>query len=132
MMQMFDTSGKGAINYDEFIALWRFLAAWRKLFEQFDEDRSGRVSQDEFSKALTAFGYRLSPKFVANLYNTFTRNRKSGGGGMSFDLFVQACVSLKRLTDTFKVYDDDRDGYITLSFEEFLFECLKLREYLVQ
>jgi hypothetical protein len=39
---------------------------------------------------------------------------------MSFDLFVQACISLKRMTDVFKRYDDDRDGYITVSFEEFL------------
>lgn len=27
---------------------------------------------------------------------------------------------LKRMTDVFKKYDDDRDGYITLGFEEFL------------
>lgn len=39
---------------------------------------------------------------------------------MSFDLFVQSCIILKRMTDIFKRYDDDRDGYITLSFEEFL------------
>ena len=47
---------------------------------------------------------------------------------MSFDLFVQACISLKRMTDAFKGYDDDRDGYVTLSFEEFLTEIIKLRE----
>lgn len=39
---------------------------------------------------------------------------------MSFDIFVQSCISLKRMTDVFKKYDTDRDGYITLSFEEFL------------
>lgn len=39
---------------------------------------------------------------------------------MSFDLFVQSCIILKKMTDIFKRYDDDRDGYITLSFEEFL------------
>lgn len=39
---------------------------------------------------------------------------------MSFDLFVQSCISLKRMTDVFKRYDDDRDGFVTLSFEEFL------------
>lgn len=39
---------------------------------------------------------------------------------MSFDLFVQSCIILKRMTDVFKKYDDDRDGFITLSFEEFL------------
>lgn len=45
---------------------------------------------------------------------------KSGSNNMSFDLFVQSCIVLKRMTDVFKRYDDDRDGYITLSFEEFL------------
>ena len=39
---------------------------------------------------------------------------------MSFDLFVQSCISLKKMTDIFKGYDKDRDGYIMLSFEEFL------------
>lgn len=39
---------------------------------------------------------------------------------MSFDLFVQSCIVLKRMTDVFKKYDEDRDGYITLGFEEFL------------
>jgi hypothetical protein len=28
---------------------------------------------------------------------------------------VQSCISLKRMTDVFKKYDDDRDGFITLS-----------------
>ena len=45
---------------------------------------------------------------------------RRGSGGMSFDIFVQSCISLKRMTDVFKRYDGDRDGYITLSFEEFL------------
>ena len=45
---------------------------------------------------------------------------KRGDQSMSFDLFVQSCISLKRMTDVFKRYDADRDGFITLSFEEFL------------
>lgn len=40
---------------------------------------------------------------------------------------VQACISLKRMTDVFKRYDDDRDGFIQLSFEEFLMEILRQR-----
>lgn len=97
--------------------LWAFLAAWRTLFERFDEDKSGYISFDEYTNALVAFGYRLSPTFVNLLYCTYD---KSGGNKMSFDLFVQSCIILKRMTDVFKRYDDDRDGYITLSFEEFL------------
>lgn len=126
MINMFDKDGSGTVGFDEFVSLWRFLAAWRELFERFDEDRSGRISLQEFSNALLAFGYRLSQPFVGVIFSTFeSRGRKTPGPGMqnygmSFDLFVQACVSLKRMTDVFKRYDEDRDGYVTLSFEEFL------------
>jgi len=128
MVRMFDRDGSGTIRFDEFVALWRYLAAWRELFDRFDEDRSGRISLHEFEKALVAFGYRLSKPFVTILYSTFEskgRKRPSPGpaprkAGMSFDLFVQACINLKRMTDVFKRYDEDRDGYITVSFEEFL------------
>ena len=97
--------------------LWGFLAAWRTLFDRFDEDHSGTISFDEYSNALLSFGYHLSPQFVAMLYRIYD---KKGMNSMSFDIFVQSCISLKRMTDVFKKYDTDRDGYITLSFEEFL------------
>ncbi|KAI0483079.1 EF-hand [Xylariaceae sp. FL0804] len=122
MIRMFDSDRSGTIGFDEFCGLWSFLASWRTLFDRFDTDRSGGISLDEFSNALVAFRYRLSPGFVDLLFHTYD---KRGGGVMSFDLFVQACISLKRMTDVFKKYDDDRDGYITLSFEDFLVEILK-------
>ncbi|KAF2201110.1 EF-hand [Delitschia confertaspora ATCC 74209] len=117
MIRMFDTDRSGAINFEEFCGLWGFLSAWRGLFDRFDVDRSGSISFKEFSEALVAFGYRLSPQFVGLLYRTYDRRNENA---ISFDLFVQACISLKRMTDVFKKYDEDRDGYITLSFEEFL------------
>ncbi|KAI1330047.1 EF-hand [Xylariaceae sp. FL0255] len=122
MIRMFDSDRSGTIGFDEFCGLWSFLASWRTLFDRFDTDRSGNISLDEFTNALVAFRYRLSPGFVKLLFDTYD---KRGEGVMSFDLFVQACISLKRMTDVFKKYDDDRDGYITLSFEDFLVEILK-------
>ncbi|KAI2638073.1 EF-hand [Xylaria nigripes] len=122
MIRMFDTDRSGTIGFDEFCGLWSFLASWRTLFDRFDTDRSGNISIDEFSNALVAFRYRLSPEFVELLFNTYDKRSE---GVMSFDLFVQACISLKRMTDVFKKYDDDRDGYITLGFEDFLVEILK-------
>ena len=97
--------------------LWGFLAAWRSLFDRFDQDRSGTISYQEYSDALLAFGYHLSPQFVLMLYRAYD---KWGTNDMSFDIFVQSCISLKRMTDVFKKYDNDRDGFITLSFEDFL------------
>ena len=112
--------------YRWYSGLWGFLAAWRALFDQFDADRSGYISFDEYTNALVAFGYRLSPSFVKMLYTIYD---KGGAGKMSFDLFVQSCIMLKRMTDVFKKYDDDRDGYITLSFEEFLTGKSALNEF---
>ncbi|CAK4033416.1 related to programmed cell death (calcium-binding) [Lecanosticta acicola] len=127
MIRMFDIDRSGTINFDEFCGLWGFLAAWRGLFDRFDVDRSGNISLREFEDALVAFGYRLSPQFVQLLFSTYAKTHSRGRGDdgvrekvLSFDLFVQACISLKRMTDVFKKYDSDRDGYITLSFEEFL------------
>ena len=105
------------LHFVYYSGLWSFLASWRSLFDRFDEDHSGNISFTEFTNALVAFGYRLSSNFVQLLYTTYD---KSGEGQMSFDLFVQSCIILKRMTDVFKRYDEDRDGYITLSFEEFL------------
>ncbi|OWP06988.1 hypothetical protein B2J93_7722 [Marssonina coronariae] len=122
MIRMFDSDRSGSINFEEFCGLWGFLAAWRSLFDRFDSDRSGNISLDEYTNALVAFGYRLSPQFVEVLFRTFDKRRD---GAISFDLFVQSCISLKRMTDVFKKYDDDRDGYITLSFEDFLLEIIK-------
>ncbi|KAL1891789.1 hypothetical protein Cpir12675_004830 [Ceratocystis pirilliformis] len=122
MIRMFDSDRSGTIGFSEFCGLWSFLASWRTLFDRFDSDRSGTISLPEFSNALVAFRYRLSPSFVETLFDSFDKRRN---GMMSFDLFVQACISLKRMTDAFKRFDDDRDGYITLSFEDFLGEILR-------
>lgn len=125
MIRMFNTDGTGTIGYEEFCNLWGFLGSWRGLFDKFDQDGSGSISYDEFSTALVAFGYRLTPQFVQLIFRTYD---KRGTGALSLDLFVQSCISLKRMTDVFKRYDEDRDGYITLSFEDFLTEILRQRE----
>jgi Ca2+-binding EF-hand superfamily protein len=112
MIRMFDTNRSGTIGFEEFCGLWGFLAAWRSLFDRFDTDKSGNIQIDEYTNALVAFGYRLSSQFIEILFRTYD---KRGEGAISFDLFVQSCISLKRMTDVFKKYDDDRDGFITLS-----------------
>lgn len=81
-------------NVPPYSALWSFLTSWRHLFDRFDIDHSGTISLSEFSSALTAFGYRLSPAYVGELFEAYdVRGRRV----LSFDMFVQACISLKRM-----------------------------------
>ena len=42
----------------------------------------------------------------------------AGKGDVTFDNFVQACVTVKTLTDSFKQYDTDCDGWIQIKYED--------------
>lgn len=39
---------------------------------------------------------------------------------VNFDDFIQLCVVLQTLTASFREKDTDRDGFITVGFEEYL------------
>lgn len=41
-------------------------------------------------------------------------------GNINFDDFVQLCVVLQTLTAAFRDKDSDRDGVVTIQYEEFL------------
>jgi Ca2+-binding EF-hand superfamily protein len=43
-----------------------------------------------------------------------------GKGDITFDNFVQACVTVKTLTDSFRQFDSDGDGWIQINYEQFL------------
>ncbi|TQV97314.1 EF-hand domain pair domain-containing protein [Cordyceps javanica] len=111
MIRMFDADRSGSISFDEFRGLLSFLDEWRKLFDLFDVDNSRNISLPEFTDALIKFNYRLSPQFVELLFHTYDKRQE---GAMSFDLFIQACIWLKRMTDVFKKYDVENPGNISL------------------
>ncbi|KAK0424184.1 hypothetical protein QR680_008534 [Steinernema hermaphroditum] len=117
MIGMFDSDGDGAINFGEFQALWQYVNEWTRCFRSFDQDNSGAIDHAELTQALTKFGYRLSPDFIGILVQKFDRTHKNS---VNFDDFIQLCVVLQTLTTSFRDKDTDRDGIITVGYEEFL------------
>lgn len=117
MIRMFDRQGRGSVSFDDFTSLWNFLTSWLNCFQSFDADRSGFIDRRELSEALTRFGYRLGQPTVDALVMKYDRDRK---GSINFDDFILCCLSLQSLTDTFRRYDTDQDGIITIQYEEFI------------
>lgn len=117
MMNMFDTDNSGTINYSEFVGLWRYIEDWKKCFQKFDADGSGTINFQELKTALKTFGYNLSDNFISVLLKKYD---KYGRGDVTFDNFVQSCVTIKTLTDSFRRYDTDNDGWILINYEQFL------------
>ncbi|CEG66644.1 hypothetical protein RMATCC62417_03185 [Rhizopus microsporus] len=117
MVNMFDSDNSGTINFNEFSGLWKYIEDWKKCFQAFDVDRSGSINETEMGNALRTFGFNVSPKFINTLIQKFDRY---GKGDVTFDNFVQACVTVKTLTDSFRQFDNDNDGWIQINYEQFL------------
>ncbi|KAJ1674309.1 hypothetical protein EV182_003542, partial [Spiromyces aspiralis] len=45
---------------------------------------------------------------------------KQGRGDINFDYFINACVTIKTITESFQRYDTDRDGWVNMNYETFL------------
>ena len=114
---MFDRNKDGTIDVYEFEALWKYVQEWRKCFEKYDRDKTGKMNTMELHKALTDFGYALTPEFCNLCTRVFDRKDTRS---MKFDDFIQCCVMINILTDSFKKRDTQRSGVITVHYEDFL------------
>ncbi|XP_064398322.1 programmed cell death protein 6-like [Halichondria panicea] len=117
MIGMFDKDRTGTINFQEFGSLWKYVTDWQSTFRSYDKDNSGAIDKVELKTALTNFGYRLSDRFYDLLIRKFDR---SGRGNVAFDDFIQCCAVIQTLTNSFKAYDTNRNGWISINYEQFL------------
>ncbi|XP_041355875.1 programmed cell death protein 6-like isoform X1 [Gigantopelta aegis] len=124
MIGMFDRDQSGTINFQEFSALWKYVTDWQQCFRSYDRDNSGSIDKNELKNALTSFGYRLSDRFYDILVKKFDRQ---GRGTIAFDDFIQCCVVLQTLTGSFRLYDTDQDGWIQITYEQFLTMVFSLK-----
>ncbi|XP_078543914.1 programmed cell death protein 6 isoform X2 [Lissotriton helveticus] len=115
IIAMFDRENKRGVNFSEFAGVWKYITDWQGVFRTYDRDGSGAIDKNELKQALT--GYRLSDQFYDILIRKFDRQ---GRTQVAFDDFIQCCIVLQRLTDAFRRYDTDQDGWIQLSYEQYL------------
>ncbi|KAG2178976.1 hypothetical protein INT43_001825 [Umbelopsis isabellina] len=121
IVNMFDTNNTGTIDFNEFAGLWKYIEDWKQCFQTFDVDGSGSIDRNEMKNALRTFGYNLSDNFINQLIQKYDKyGARTGRGDVTFDNFVQASVTVKTLTDSFRKFDTDNDGWIQISYEQFL------------
>ncbi|KAJ6500496.1 hypothetical protein C8R45DRAFT_71296 [Mycena sanguinolenta] len=126
LMGIFDTDRSGTIDFKEFVGLWKYISDWQNVFRHFDRDGSGSIEGRELAEAMKSFGYNLSPAvltLVERKYALVASAPTVGFGpppGITFDRFVRACVVVKTLTESFQRADTDRDGWVQLSYEQFM------------
>lgn len=115
MVNMFDRDGNGTISFKEFIGLWNYIEKWKTCFQTYDLDGSGTIDGNELHKALRGFGYNLTEGMIALI---MTKYDVRGQGNISFDNFVQSCVTVQTLTDAFRRIDVAGTGVVTMTYEQ--------------
>ncbi|KAJ7349208.1 hypothetical protein DFH08DRAFT_959378 [Mycena albidolilacea] len=123
LMGIFDTDRSGTIDFKEFVGLWKYISDWQNVFRHFDRDGSGSIEGRELAEAMKSFGYNLSPAILTLVERKYASAITTGYGpppGITFDRFVRACVVVKTLTESFQRADTDRDGWVQLSYEQFM------------
>lgn len=134
MIKLFSsTSSSGqasrSLNFDQFVSLWKYLSAYKKLFITADTNKSGTISFGEFQKIIEQIGYKLNIDLVLHLFQKFSNKGSDDVGAvgkLKFDSFIELLVYLRKLTDIFKKYDKDLSGVATINFSDFLFEISSL------
>jgi len=53
---LFDRDNDGSVNFEEFIALWKYVADWTSIFRTYDRDGSGNIDRNELINSLASFG----------------------------------------------------------------------------
>lgn len=93
----------------------------RSTFDLFDKDSSGYISKDEFAQVLAALGQSPSRDDLDQMMKSIDVD---GDGRVSFEefasmmqqcLFTRGHLSEKDLQAAFRVFDKNRDGYISVS-----------------
>ncbi|KAG7091386.1 hypothetical protein E1B28_010424 [Marasmius oreades] len=133
LMTIFDADRSGTIGFNEFVGLWKYIKDWQNVFRHFDRDRSGSIDGAELTSAFQQFGYNLSPQLLDLVQRKYDPKGMSGRtaivaptAGISFDRFVRACVVIKQLSEAFGGLDNDRDGWITVNYDQFMRTVLTL------
>jgi len=124
MIGMFDKQNRGVISFEDFGALWKYVTDWQACFRSFDRDNSGNIDQNELRTALTTFGYQLSDNTLQTIMRKFDRHGKHT---VLFDDFIQCCIMLHTLTSSFRQYDTDNDGVVTIHYDQFLSMIFSLK-----
>ncbi|KAK3093798.1 hypothetical protein FSP39_020376 [Pinctada imbricata] len=102
-VSLLDVDNSGKLGYTEFLYLWNLLRSWKKLFYQYDVDKSGMLNSFELRRVLGAAGYRVNNRTMQSLIFRYSNEQNQ----ISLDNYF---TCLARLMKLFSKY---RDNYFT-------------------
>ncbi|CAL9161815.1 unnamed protein product, partial [Musa hybrid cultivar] len=130
MIRMYDFDGNGTMNFEEFVALNKFLLKVQNLFTVLERGR-GYLNPDDVYEGLVRLGFSLdSPSFLT-VCESFDKNKK---GMVRLDEFISLCIFVQSAryayssnsfvfccSNLFNSFDTTKQGRVTLDFNQFVY-----------
>lgn len=70
MISMFDTNQSNTIGMDEFGRLFNYINEWKRMFESYDREKQGTLSQEDLNQALQSIGYRYGDIYTVSVLSS--------------------------------------------------------------
>jgi Ca2+-binding EF-hand superfamily protein len=125
LIRLNSSNTNGLLSFSEFKAVHEFLSHAHQSFVHFDASRSGKLNKDEVLRALVYGGYGdVDETAIKHACKSFDPDRSNDLG---VDQYIGLMLFLHACRRVFKSFDLDKDGKITLDFNQFIYAAVKTR-----
>nr|XP_010943918.1 sorcin isoform X2 [Elaeis guineensis] len=135
MIRMYDFDRNGTMNFEEFLALNKFLLkvdtqpevypkfmpnGKRKVQNVFSALERGRgfLPLDDVYAALVKLGFSLDSPAFYTVCESFDKNKM---GMVRLDEFISLCIFVQSACNLFNSFDTPKQGRVTLDFNQFVY-----------
>jgi len=116
MVAMMDVDKSGKLGYEEFKKQWVELRKWKKIFLEFDADKSGTFNSFELRAALNSAGIKVSN----STFNALVMRYADRDGRIYFDDFIHCAVRIKTMFEIFQDMSPTPGGPAVFNMDAFI------------
>ncbi|XP_063728233.1 calpain-B-like isoform X2 [Symsagittifera roscoffensis] len=103
MVAIYDSDMSGKLGFQEFSELWVYICMCKKVFIEYDQDKSGSFSSFELQDALKYLGYSLDSMTFSCVVTRYANRQNQ----IDFNDFVMIACKLR---STFERFDANKNG----------------------
>ncbi|PKA53990.1 putative calcium-binding protein CML20 [Apostasia shenzhenica] len=117
MIRMYDFDRNGTMNFEEFVALNKFLLKVQSAFYELERGR-GFLIPDDVYRALVKLGFSLDSPAFYTVCESFDQNKM---GMIQLDGFISLCIFVQSSRNLFNSFDTTKQGRVALDFNQFVY-----------
>eukprot|EP00268_Persea_americana_P005417 TRINITY_DN11811_c0_g2_i2.p1 TRINITY_DN11811_c0_g2~~TRINITY_DN11811_c0_g2_i2.p1 ORF type:complete len:189 (+),score=31.06 TRINITY_DN11811_c0_g2_i2:59-568(+) len=117
MIRMYDFDRNGTMNFEEFVALNKFLLKIQHTFSALERGRGFLIPEDVY-EGLVKVGFSLDSPAFYTACESFDQNKK---GRFRLDDFISLGIFLQSARNLFNSFDTAKQGRVSLDFNQFIY-----------